>query len=111
MILKEEIKVIHKKSGKTYKILGILVNTTNGNNDEVMVLYKHFNTNERADFVRTYAEFVEKFDVNTNDFFDILEELKTIYTSSKITANRPKMPKFETFEELHDYIINNCKEK
>ena len=111
MILKEVIKVKHIKSGKPYKILGFLINSTNSADNEIMVLYKHYNINEDANFVRTYSEFIEKFEVNTNDFFEIFEKIKKIYTSSKVTANRPKMPKLETFEELHDYILNNCKKK
>ena len=105
MILNEPIKVIHKKTGKAYKIMGFVVDCTNASNDEIMVLYKHFNSNEDADFVRTYAEFTEKFDVNPNDFFEIFNDINDIYTHSKTTANRPKMPKLETFEEIREYVL------
>jgi len=106
MFLEEPIKVVHKKTNKPYKIIGFVVDCTNISDDEVMVLYQHIHTNEKAHFVRTYAEFVEKFEVDSTQFFEILEEIKDIYTHSKITANRPQMPKMETFEEIADYVKN-----
>ena len=39
MILDKPIEVIHKKTGKPYKIIGFVVDCTNESNDEVMVLY------------------------------------------------------------------------
>ena len=109
MILEEQIKVIDRKLGKAYKIIGFVVDCTNKNEDEIMVLYKHYSTNEKADFVRTWAEFVEKFYIDVNEFYPIFEELSEIYTHSKVTANRPQMPKFETFEEIRQYIISSNK--
>jgi hypothetical protein len=109
MILKEPINVMHKKTQKPYKIIGFVVDCTNVSNDEIMVLYKHFNTNEKADFVRTWTEFVDKFDVKVNDFYEIFNEIQEIYTHSKVTSNKPKMPKLETFEEIRNYIINSYK--
>jgi len=106
MKLKETIKVKHIKSGKPYKITGFVVDCTNESEDEIMVEFKHFSGNEDADFVRTYAEFIKKYEVDTQDFVEIFKQLENIYTTSKVTANKPPMPKFKTFDEIRNYVIN-----
>lgn len=56
-------KVIHKKTGKEYTILDDnIINCTNANDQERMVLYVNNDDISRL-FVRKYEEFLEKFEV------------------------------------------------
>lgn len=50
--------VIHKKTGKKYFYCKVLINATNDNDGQVMVLYKN---EYRQFFVREINEFCEKF--------------------------------------------------
>jgi len=111
MMLSKPIKVKHIKSGKMYKITGFVVDCTNASDDEIMVEFKHLSGNEDADFVRVYAEFIEKYEVDTQDFVEIFEQLKNIYTTSRVSANKPPMPKLTTFNQLREYVISNKKNK
>ena len=111
MILDEPIKVIHKKYNKPYKIIGFVVDCTNVSDDEIMVLFKHYTSNEKADFVKTYTEFVEKYEVDKVQLDAIIDELKNIYTHSKVTAHVKQMPKFEEFEDIRNYVIENKRDK
>jgi hypothetical protein len=54
------LKARHLKSGKTYTIVNdSVINATNKNNDELMVLY----TDDTRFFVRECEEFFEKFEI------------------------------------------------
>ena len=53
--------VVHKKTSKLYQVISdSVINATNGQEIQTMVLYNDFVTGKKF-FVRQYAEFWEKF--------------------------------------------------
>lgn len=52
---------LHKKSGVTYMVHGVVINATNSRDNEVMVMYSN-KDNQIKVFVREYSEFIERFE-------------------------------------------------
>jgi hypothetical protein len=58
----------NKKTKKFYELKGKVVNTTNAQDDQVMVLYSPLNTISEPDkFVREENEFLKKFELIVNE--------------------------------------------
>ena len=57
------MRVIHKKTGNKYHLLGELINATNAQDGQIMVLYRN---DKHQKFVREKTEFWEKFEREPN---------------------------------------------
>lgn len=67
---------INNKTGEFYKVINYVINATNSNDGQTMVLYEKVHHSESL-YVREIREFREKFTlISDNDFQEMMNNLK-----------------------------------